>query len=36
MKTIKLNYKENVPNNFTGIAEFPSGRKEWYKEGKFH
>jgi hypothetical protein len=36
MKTIKLNYKENIPDNFTGIIEWWNGTKYWYKEGKLH
>jgi hypothetical protein len=36
MKTIKTNYGYYIPNNFTGIAEYPNGYKEWYKEGKLH
>jgi len=36
MKIIKINYKNSIPNNFTGIAIFPDGRKCWYKEGKYH
>jgi len=36
MKTIKINYGESIPTNFTGIAEYPDGNKYWYKEGKLH
>jgi hypothetical protein len=36
MKTIKLNYNDSIPNNFTGIIEFPDGTKKWYKEMKHH
>jgi hypothetical protein len=36
MKSIKINYKNFIPSNFTGIAEYPDGHKEWYKKGKFH
>jgi hypothetical protein len=36
MKTIKVKNRNCIPSNFTGIAEYPNGRKEWYKEGKYH
>lgn len=36
MKTIKINKFSEVPNNFTGIAEFSNGDKIWFKEGKLH
>jgi hypothetical protein len=36
MKTIKINSRNSIPNNFTGIAKYLDGSKEWYKEGKFH
>jgi hypothetical protein len=36
MRTIKINYNEIIPNNFTGIVEYQSGDKLWYKEGKIH
>jgi hypothetical protein len=36
MKIIKKSKKDSIPKNFTGIAEYPDGRKEWYKEGKLH
>ena len=36
MKTIRINHKHLIPENFTGIAEFPNGEKHWFKEGKFH
>ncbi len=35
MNKIKVNDLSDIPKNFTGIAEFPSGEK-WYKEGKYH
>jgi hypothetical protein len=34
MKIIKINKWDSLPNNFTGIAEYPNGNKFWYKEGK--
>lgn len=36
MKTIKVKRWREIPENFTGIAELPSGTKEWYKDGKRH
>jgi large subunit ribosomal protein L20 len=36
MKTIKVKLYLDVPNDFTGIAEFANGDKYWYKEGKYH
>jgi hypothetical protein len=36
MKTIKVNSSDEVPENFTGIAEFSKGSKNWYKNGKRH
>jgi len=36
MKTIKINYGEYIPENFTGIAQYPDGTKYWFKEGNLH
>lgn len=36
METIKVRYTTEIPKNFTGFAEFLSGTKCWYKEGRFH
>ena len=36
MKTIKIKKWTEIPENFTGIVEYPSGPKAWFKEGKFH
>ncbi len=36
MKTIKTNSLEEIPENFTGIAEYINGDKVWYKEGNLH
>ena len=33
---LRLNYGDNFPENFTGIAEYPNGEKEWYKNGLRH
>ena len=36
MKTIKATHVSETPKNFTGIVEFSSGTKCWFKDGKFH
>ena len=36
LKVKKLTVDETVPPNFTGIAEWPDGRKEWCLNGKLH
>ncbi len=36
MKTIKLKNVKTFPANYTGIIEWDSGTKIWYKNGKFH
>jgi hypothetical protein len=36
MKTIKIDYVDFVPNNFTGIADYQDGYKEWYFKGQLH
>jgi hypothetical protein len=36
MRTIKINYNEIISENFTVIAKYPKGEKEWYKKGKNH
>ena len=36
MKTIKVKNWHDIPDNFTGIAEFPNGPKLWYLNGKHH
>ena len=36
MKTIKINSLKEIPENFTGIIEYPDGSKVWYKKGKLH
>lgn len=36
MKTIKVKSCLDIPKNYTGIAEYSSGTKEWYKDGKYH
>jgi len=37
-KIIKLEERpgEPFPENFTGIVQYPSGRKEWYRNGTEH
>jgi len=36
MKRIKVNSIFDIPNKFTGIAEYPNGTKEWWVNGKQH
>lgn len=36
MKTIKVFYYSEIPENFTGIVEFTNGDKYWFKEGNLH
>jgi len=36
MNTIKANTGYEIPSNYTGIVEFLSGSKWWYKNGKRH
>ena len=36
MKVLKLQSWEAPPVDFTGIIEFTSGNKRWYKDGKYH
>jgi hypothetical protein len=36
MKIIKIDYGKSIPDNFTGISEWWTGDKCWYKEGNFH
>jgi hypothetical protein len=36
MKIIKVNFDNPIPDNFTGIAEWGNGEKQWYKEGNLH
>jgi len=36
MKTIKIRDYSELPTDFTGIAEYPNGTKEWYRNGKLH
>ena len=36
MKIIKVTYVSEIPKNYTGIVEYPSGSKAWYKGGKRH
>lgn len=33
---LKLALHENIPKNYTGIAEWNDGTKAWCKEGKYH
>jgi hypothetical protein len=38
MKTIRINYWEEIPDNFTGVVEYTRGYKAvaWYQNGKKH
>ena len=36
MNTIKLKNSEGIPQGYTGIVEWESGIKGWYKNGKPH
>ena len=36
METIKVESSRQIPRGFTGIAEWPDGRKEWYLNGERH
>ena len=36
VKTIKINNWSEIPESFTGVAEWPDGTKYWYKEGLWH
>ena len=33
METIKLYFLGDLPENYTGIVEFPNGRLYYYKNG---
>ena len=33
MKKLAVIDLKDIPKNFTGIAEYPNGDREWYKEG---
>ena len=34
--TIKVNTWEDIPENYTGIVEYPDGTKRWYLNEKLH
>jgi hypothetical protein len=36
MKTIKIRDFSELPTDFTGIAEYSNGQKEWFLNGKLH
>jgi len=36
MKTIKLDNWRDLPENYTGITEYPSGTLEYFLNGLFH
>ena len=35
-KIIKIKDTSDIPENFTGAVEYPSGTKFWYKDGLRH
>ena len=36
MQVIKIKDLREVPDNYTGIAKYPYGDKEWFLNGKLH
>ncbi len=36
MNTTKIETRFDIPSNYTGITELPSGTKVWYKNGLLH
>jgi hypothetical protein len=36
MEVIKVRSASEIPDGFTGIAEYPNGDRGWYKEGNIH
>jgi hypothetical protein len=36
MNKIKVKNYTEVPENYTGIIEYPNGTKYWHKKGKLH
>jgi hypothetical protein len=36
MKTVKFESSRQIPNGFTGIAEYANGSKVWWLNGKLH
>ena len=34
MKILKINSYSDIPENFSGIAEYPNGTKEYWINGK--
>jgi|JI9StandDraft_2_1071091.scaffolds.fasta_scaffold1084177_1 hypothetical protein len=36
MKVIKVNSFQEIPKNFTGVADYEDGEKRWYKDGERH
>jgi hypothetical protein len=36
MKIIKVQVLDDIPDYFTGVAEWPDGTKRWFKDGKYH
>ena len=36
MNIIKIKYSNEIPKDYTGIVEWESGNKSWYKNGRSH
>ena len=36
MRVIKIADSDEIPKNYTGIAEYVDGSKHWYLNGEFH
>src|ERR1700691_4019715 len=36
METIKLNFLDDKPKNYTGIVEYDNGTLEYFSNGKYH
>ena len=36
MKKIKIEDRSFLPQNYSGIVEYPNGEKVWYKDGLVH
>ena len=36
MKTIKYRTYQDVPDNYTGIIEYPDGTKKWFSSRRLH
>jgi hypothetical protein len=36
VKIIEVKERDDIPKDFTGIAEYLDGSKQWFKDGKLH